>query len=244
MKQFVLDLSFQQNGVVQTIHPVLLQQGQELVLVDVGYPGFLPLLQAAVQRHEFSLEDLTGLVITHHDIDHMGAAWELKEAHPQVRIYTAEMEAPYVSGCKQSLRLQQAEALLPSLPEEQRGWAQAFQEQLRAMRPVAVDATFNDGDELFFLPGVTVVATPGHMPGHFSLYLPGEKTLMAADAVVVENGMLDLANPHFALDLPAAVNSVRRLLELDIETIVCFHGGVVEKNVRQELAKLVQRYEN
>lgn len=47
--------------------------------------------------------------------------------------------------------------------------------------------------------------TPGHTPGHISLYFLQSKTLVAGDAVVIENGVLDIANPQFALDLEAAV---------------------------------------
>ena len=80
------------------------------------------------------------------------------------------------------------------------------------------------------------------MPGQISLYLQNEKTLVAADAVVAENGVLNLANPVFTMDMPQAVETVRKLIQLEIETIVCFHGGVVSQNVQQGLTAIVERY--
>ena len=145
MRLHVLDISFDNNGQVQVIHPVLLQHDGELVMVDCGYPGFLPLLEGAANQHRLSLENLTGVIITHHDIDHMGAVFELKQTYPQVKVYASEEEAPYVEGREKSLRLQQAEALFPSLPEDRREWALQFQDRLKTIRPVKVDQTLKDG---------------------------------------------------------------------------------------------------
>ena len=210
-------------------------------MVDCGYPGFLPLLEAAAAKHDLSLQHLTGVLITHHDNDHMGALAELKEHYPQIRVYASAEDAPYISGSKKSLRLQQAEDLFPCLPEEQKESALQFQEILKAVRPVPVDETVKEG-ALSFLPGVEVVLTPGHMPGHLSLYLKEEKILVAADAVVYENGELNIANPAFTLDLPAAVESVKKLRQMEINKLVCYHGGVVETNIAQGLDNLVAKF--
>jgi glyoxylase-like metal-dependent hydrolase (beta-lactamase superfamily II) len=80
------------------------------------------------------------------------------------------------------------------------------------------------------------------MPGHISLYLKESKTLIAADALVVEGSELEIANPHFTLDLPLAIKSVEKLLNLEIDKIVCYHGGVVEDNIHQKISHLLSRY--
>ena len=69
--------------------------------------------------------------------------------------------------------------------------------------------------------------TPGHSPGHLSAYLPEAKVLVAADAMVSEDG---LAGPKevYTPDMDTAVESVGRLADLDVETVVCYHGGAVE----------------
>lgn len=241
VKLLVIDLCFHHNGREQCLHPVILQQNSETILVDCGYPGFLPLLEAAVAKHNLSLQQLTGVLITHHDNDHMGALAELKEKYPQIRVYASAEDAPYVIGSKKSLRLQQAEDLFSCLPEEQKEGALQFQEMLKAVRPVAVDETVAEG-AIPFLPGVEVVLTPGHMPGHLSLYLKEEKILVAADAVVYEDGELNIANPAFTLDLPAAVQSVKKLRQMEIKKLVCYHGGVVEANIAQGLDNLIAKF--
>jgi glyoxylase-like metal-dependent hydrolase (beta-lactamase superfamily II) len=238
---FILDVCFHWNGRPQSLFPVILQKEKETLLVDGGYPGFLPLLENAAAVHGLSLTQLTGVLITHHDIDHMGALFELKEKYPAVTVYASQQDEPYVSGKKKSLRLQQAEALFPCLPEEQKESALQFMELLKSLRPVAVDQVLTEG-ELPFLEGVEVVHTPGHMPGHLSLYVKEEKTVIAADAVVREDGELNMANPSFTLDLPLAVRSVQKLRQMAIEKLVCYHGGVVEKDIQRGLDRIIETY--
>lgn len=90
--------------------------------------------------------------------------------------------------------------------------------------------------------GMEIIHTPGHMPGHISLYLPASKTLLAGDAVVLEHGKLNIANPQFTLDMKEAVRSVERLLDFDIDQLICFHGGVFQGDVKGALKNLIQVY--
>lgn len=242
MDLFVLEVTFSFGGKEDTLWPVVLRHGRETILVDCGYAGFLPLLEAAMAKHGLALKDLTGVIITHHDMDHMGCAAELKEAYPALKVYASAGEKPYLEGARKSLRLQQAEDLFPCLPEAQKPGALQFQQLLKSVQPVAVDEVLVMGEDVPFLPGVQVIHTPGHMPGHISLYLPGKKTLVAADALVYERGAFDIANPHYALDLPAAIASVMQLQDLDIDTVICYHGGVVCEGIYKGLRQLLARY--
>ena len=112
----------------------------------------------------------------------------------------------------------------------------------KAIRPVDVDQVFEENEEPIFLRDVQIISTPGHMPGHISLYLKDSKTLLAADAVVYENGVLDIANPQFTLDLPQAIASVRKLQNLSIQKMICYHGGLVENGIQEKLSDLVKKY--
>jgi glyoxylase-like metal-dependent hydrolase (beta-lactamase superfamily II) len=242
MNLHILRVDFRFNDTEDALYPVLLHDDRHLVLVDCGYPGFMPLLEAAARQQGFSLGDLTGILITHHDLDHLGGLYELKARYPQAKIYASAIEEKYISGKEKSLRLQQAEFLYPSLPDEQKAGALHFQEMLRNVQPVAVDRTFGGDEELPWLPGVRIVNTPGHMPGHVSIYLEARKTMIAADAVVYEHGALDIANPHYTLNLPEAVASVNKIRHFAIDTMICYHGGVVKGDIGQQLNDLIRRY--
>ena len=241
MTAYPLTIKFPFAGKQDVLYPVLLKDDRNMILVDCGYEGFLPLIENAANEYGFSLEKLTGIIITHHDIDHMGGALEIKNKYPLAKVYASEIEKPYISGKKKSLRLVQAEDLYDCLPEEQKAAALRFQEFLKTVRPVSVDYCLSE-DEFFLNTDIKIINTPGHMPGHSSIYLRKTKTLIAADAVVYENGVFDIANPKFTLDLPKAIQSIKKLAELEIETIICYHGGIVTENIREKLRTLITKY--
>lgn len=107
-----LPIAFSHQGLMQTITPVIIRDDQHSILLDCGYPGFLPLLEEAAQTSGLQLESLTHIIVTHHDIDHMGALAELIKAYPAIHVIAFELEALYVTGKRKSLRLIQAEETL------------------------------------------------------------------------------------------------------------------------------------
>lgn len=199
------------------------------MLVDCGYPESLPLIEAAMAELGLSPAELTEVFITHHDDDHMGGLARLCARYPRIRVVAGAEEAPYLTGARKSLRLCQAEALQPTLPPEARAWGEAFCRRLKAVEPAPVHQTVADGDLLPWCGGCRVIATPGHTPGHCSLYLPGLRAVVTGDAAVLEAGTPAVANPQFALDLPQAEASLQKLLALDADCWLCYHGGILRR---------------
>ena len=222
-----LPLTVPETG--EVLCPALLADEAHLVLVDCGYPDSLPLIESAMANLGLSPAELTEVFITHHDDDHMGTLARLCARYPQVRVVAGEGEAAYLTGAQKSLRLCQAEALQPTLPPETRAWGEAFCRRLAAVEPVPVHQTVTDGDLLPWCGGCRVVATPGHTPGHCSLYLPGLRAVVTGDAAVLEAGAPAVANPHFTLDLPQAEASLQKLLALDADCWLCYHGGILRR---------------
>lgn len=225
---FILDVPYDFGAGAGALHPAVLRDEHHTVLVDCAYPGQLPSLEAAMEAKGLSLAALTHVLITHQDHDHMGALAALKEKYPRIQIVAGKEEAPYIDGRETSLRLLQAEALQSSLPEEHRAWGLAFCETLRCVVPVPVDIEVEDGDVLPWCGGCTVIATPGHTPGHISLYAKALDLLLAGDAAVTEGETLAVANPQFALDLAQAERSLQKLLSYGAGEALCFHGGRVK----------------
>ncbi|MEJ8804002.1 MBL fold metallo-hydrolase [Pontibacter sp. H249] len=242
MKLHVLDVKFNFKGREEVIYPVILHHEDQLLLIDCGYAGFMPLIENAANLQGITLDNLTGVIVTHHDIDHIGGLYEIKQHYQAIKVYSSGLEAAYISGKEKSLRLVQAEGIYQELPEDQKPGARAFQKILENVSPVEVDYVFPEAEEFLFLKGVKIIPTPGHMPGHISIYMEESKTLIAADALVCETGKLQIANPAYTLDLPQAIESVKKLCHLEIDRIVCYHGGVVEGNIREKLNSLVYDY--
>jgi glyoxylase-like metal-dependent hydrolase (beta-lactamase superfamily II) len=108
-------------------------------------------------------------------------------------------------------------------------FGRAFCELLRSVEPVAVDQLLKDYDLLPFCGGCEVMMTPGHTPGHISLYLSELNTIISGDAIALENGEPVLANPQFTLDMNEANASMQRLIDYPADRIICYHGGVWNK---------------
>lgn len=208
------------------IFPTLIKTTTELILVDAGYPGQADALFAAVAEEGLDLKALSKIVLTHHDFDHVGSLKEIKKRCPHATVITSAEEAPFINGSKKALRMQQAEAIYSSLPEEAKEGAKAFEAFLKSILPCEVDRTVKAGEAIDAEGLVVVVATPGHTSGHISLFLPSLQTVIAGDAVVFEAGALLLANPAYAYNLAQAKASAEKLREMNPAIIICYHGGV------------------
>ncbi len=86
-----------------------------------------------------------------------------------------------------------------------------------------------------------MVFTPGHTPGHVSLYLERSKVLVAGDALTSEEGYLNGPNLSMTLDIPTALQSIKKLAALEVDTIVCYHGGVVSDDATGQLQRVLRK---
>ena len=128
---------------------------------------------------------------------------------------------------------------LASLPAEQR---QQMEKVIAASQNVKanVDQTVEDGEVLPYCGGMTVIFTPGHTLGHICLYLNQSKTLITGDDLNVIEGQLVGPRPEHASDIVSAKKSLEKLARYDIETVICYHGGVYRGEIKQRLLELVK----
>lgn len=225
----VLNIKYKFDDVEGIIHPVILKDNSEMILVDCGYTGFMPIIEEAIKSEGLDCNQLTKIIITHHDHDHMGALADFKQKYPNIKVVASEIEAPYIEGEKKSLRLEQAEALQSTLSEEQKSFGESFCKVLKSVKPVKVDILVHDGEVMNWCGGCEIVCTPGHTPGHISLYLKNKRAFITGDAAALENSQLVIANPQFTLDIENANKSISKILDYDAETYICYHGGVYKR---------------
>ena len=237
----MLEITATIMGRTTTICPTVLWDDENVVLVDTGYPGQLPLFREALEQAGFPFEKLSKIIVTHQDIDHIGSLSDILNAAPRsIEVLATEVDKPYIEGEKMLVKftpevIARALASLPAeMPEEQK---QAFKHRLENPPRGPVDTTLADGEHLHFGGGVIVIHTPGHTPGHLCLYHPSSKTLIAADALGVVDGQL--ARPRaFDFDTTLAGKSLQKLAQYEIETVICYHGGLSRGNANQRIAEL------
>lgn len=114
-KVIVLDIKFQFGGIEDVIHPVVLKDGANLVLVDCRYTDSLPAIERAMEEKNLSCRDLTHVLITHQDHGHMGTLAQLKKKYPRIQAVASKGETSYISGRLKSLRLAIRRVTYPSI---------------------------------------------------------------------------------------------------------------------------------
>lgn len=222
------------------LYPTLIQVNGKNYLVDCGYEETFEEFVSALEVLGIGVGDLYAIIISHDDIDHLGAVHLFKSRNTNLLLYSSAIEEPSVSGRIPSERLVQAESALADMPEASKSWAMAFIQQLQSIRRLQVDRTVQDKDRIE--EDLIVVHTPGHTKGHLSLFIPSQGTVIANDAVVIEEGELNIANPEYTLDLAQALRSVEKIRDLGPGKLICYHGGIMEEKVAEKLNQLIRTY--
>ncbi len=239
---FVLDIKFNFGYGDDVIHPVILKDDKDMILVDCGYSDSLKLIEKSSLEKGIDISKLTKVIITHHDHDHIGGLYEIKNKYPNIIVISSKIDSPYIDGTKSSLRIKQAEEIQKSLPLDKRDDGSKFIDILRSIKNVNVDFLVEDKEIFDWCGGCEIIGTPGHMPGHISLYLNKFKTLIAGDALIIKNGNIDIANPEYNLDMQNTKNSILKLLDYDIDKIICYHGGIYKGDIGISLNKILNSY--
>jgi glyoxylase-like metal-dependent hydrolase (beta-lactamase superfamily II) len=195
------------------------------VLVDAGLPlRANQIIEAAEARFGGGIPP-EAIVLTHGHFDHAGSALSLAE-YWDVPVYAHRLEMPYLTG----------KSDYPP-PDPTIGGAMAFLSRfvpsgarnlhgrIRELKPNEVPGA----------PGWEWLATPGHSPGHISLFRPSDRVLLAGDAFATMNmdswsglvtGRKTLARAAapFNTDWEATRLSVKQLANLRPNVVGCGHG--------------------
>ncbi len=200
--------------------------GQPWVLVDTGLPGSEERILDAVTNRYGANARPEAIVLTHGHLDHAGSVLALAERW-NVPIYVHPLELPFVNG---------ESAYPPSDPTV--GGAMALMSRFTGgstvdlvdrVRTLPSDGTVPGAD------GWRWIHTPGHTPGHVSLFRDRDRCLIVGDAFATTN--LDLwssiatMRPAFSRpaapatpDWPAALASIIALAALEPRIVGAGHG--------------------
>jgi glyoxylase-like metal-dependent hydrolase (beta-lactamase superfamily II) len=201
------------------------QPGGAWTLIDAGLPGRASQISRAAAARFGAGSRPEAIVLTHGHFDHAGSAWELAEEW-DVPIYAHALEFPYLTG---------ASAYPP--PDPTIGGAIAFLSRFMPSRPFDFAGrlrTLQPGT-VPGLPDWEWLATPGHAPGHISLFRSSDRTLLAGDAfattdmdswigLISARKVLARAGAPFNSDWTATRSSVQQLASLEPNVVGCGHG--------------------
>lgn len=222
------------------VHPSLIEAGSSLILFDAGFPHQVGQITESLRNCGHSLEDLTMILISHQDHDHIGSLAALKRERPNVTVACSDVEAPFIDGREESLRIRQARDYNKNLTGDSLKWGESFLGYLQTIEPCPIDLEFRF-ERAAIADGVWILPTPGHTPGHLSIFLEDSQTFIAGDSLALENGRLEIANPQFTLDMHTCVETIRALARLNASEIICYHGGSIDNHENRAIRELLER---
>ncbi|MFB5674443.1 MBL fold metallo-hydrolase [Paenibacillus terreus] len=221
----ILEVPFDSAFGPSTIHPALLKDDDGLTLVDTGMITQFDRLRDAVAAAGEDFNSIKRVIITHQDIDHIGNMGAIADLLPDTAFLAHEADIPYITGDKPFLKL--SPERISQMEGVMREETDAFLRRLPDFRFAHV---LEDGETLPYGGGIQIIHTPGHTPGHISIYVPGDRLLLAGDAMRVVNSELLGPAEHVTPDMAQALASLDRLVDLDIGQIVCYHGGLYKSD--------------
>lgn len=234
----MLQINIEAFGNRAVFNPTLIWDEETAILIDTGMPGQMNQIREAMNAAGVSLDQLKAVILTHQDLDHIGSLPEiLKDLNNPIEVYAHELDKPYIEGTIPLMKTDPSRIKAEtweSLPEAMRS--------LYTNPPQAkINHTLSDGQELPYCGGIRVIHTPGHTPGHISLYLQESKTLVAGDALIIMDDKLRGPVQQNTPDMETAHDSLKKFLNLDIETVICYHGGVSRSKAYEQLNELVKQ---
>lgn len=241
------DLSYQRLAIVNVAFFGASTAVRDWVLIDAGVPGSAGAIQTAADFQFGQNAHPRGIVLTHGHFDHVGALAELADLW-NVPIYAHALELPYLDG---------RSAYPPPDPTVGGGMMAALSRFYprgpinvrRWLEPLPADGTIP------VMPGWAWVHTPGHTPGHVSLWREEDRTLIAGDAFIttrqesayaVATQKPEMHGPpmYYTQDWRAARLSVEKLAALEPELVLTGHGKPAQGDgMRSALRKLAQGFD-
>ena len=187
-----------------TLNPVLIELEYGIALIDTGMATTTDQLQKQIVEAGHSIDELRLLIFTHQDGDHAGGGSFVTEhagRHPLV--CTNAVEARPISGQTRTRG-----------PES------------NSYPPIHVDIECTEGTVFNTAAGpLEVIETPGHTPGHISLFLRDSGIVIAGDALAIHKGNLAGPHPQMSEDMDMACRAVAHIADYPVRSVICFHGG-------------------
>jgi glyoxylase-like metal-dependent hydrolase (beta-lactamase superfamily II) len=193
----------------------LVVEGDGLTLIDTGPARALPAIHAEVTRLG---KPIRRVLLTHAHGDHLGCLDQLAdELGSELEVIVSRREAPLLAG---DFSLREDE---PGPGPKQRNYGHPTTKPTRLV---------DDHDQVGSL---SVIATPGHTPGHISLIDTRDRTVIAGDAITTLGRVAVPSDLVWCWPFPAlstwskqlALQSARRMLDERPVRLATGHGPIV-----------------
>jgi glyoxylase-like metal-dependent hydrolase (beta-lactamase superfamily II) len=216
------------------------------VLVDTGLKSSYAKIKNMIAEVMEPGARPQAIILTHGHFDHRGALQQLADEW-RIPVFCHHMEVPYLTG----------KASYPPPDPTVGGGVMASMAFVYPSGPIDVHDHLRelpDDNTVPSLPDWRWIHTPGHTPGHISLFREQDGVLVAGDAIVTtrqesifsvmtQKRVVSGPPKYFTPDWGAAARSVKELAALEPNVIATGHGHAMYGNeARQALHKLARRF--
>ena len=209
----IIELNHQLGHVIGC-NVYLIFEGNEWVLIDIGYEEDVDEVVELIRELDFPFSQCKTLIATHADVDHIQGLAKTKQilrttvsAHPLAAepLQTGDRIKTFAQIDAQGIDM--------------------------AMPPVEVETLIDDGDviEVGNLK-LEVWLTPGHTDSQLSFRMG--KYLFSGDNIY-RDGCIGAIDAHHGSDLKAFIDSLKRIRESDVEWLLPSHGPMFRKDNAQ-----------
>ncbi|MEB6549392.1 MBL fold metallo-hydrolase [Heyndrickxia sporothermodurans] len=232
---------------IQIVNIILVGTADHFVLVDAGMPRSAKEIISITNERFGEHNRPKAIILTHGHFDHVGAIIDLVN-HWDVPVYAHELELPYLTGKR-------------SYPEPD---STVEGGMIAKMSPIFPNEPINLGSKVNQLPTDGTVPqmpdfqwihTPGHSPGHVSIFREKDRALIAGDAFITvkQDSLLkvftqkeEICGPprYLTTDWNEAKESVIKLQKLHPSVAITGHGQpVTGETLSKGLASLVRNFD-
>lgn len=216
----VIELNFQAGHIIGC-NVYLVYDGDEWLLIDIGYEDSVQEIIELIRELDFPLSRCKALVATHADVDH-GQGFALAK-----------------QMLKTTLAAHPKAARLLETGDKLQTFAEIEAQNIRLKMPlVTTDKLIDEGSviEVGQLK-LEVWSTPGHADSQLAFRLG---SLLFSGDNIYRDGCVGAIDAHHGSDIPAFIRSLQRIRNSDVQWLLPSHGPIFRKD-NAMLDKTIER---
>lgn len=237
-------LKVPKTGIIDSSNILVVRDATGLACMDIGGGGESNIRQTLrlFESEGLKISDLHTVLISHTHADHMGAIGHFRDLVPGVTVVDHEADAPFLRDNRLLNEIFDAELVARHFPGTRFDILEFYRNfcpisETSPDRTVVEGELFEWGEFVF-----EVIHTPGHHPGHLSLFERTHRDLFVGDMLGTE---VPFYTPRSG-GVEGYLASLDKYRALQAARIVPSHGDLIEepeRAIEEAMGKVMQRHE-